>query len=72
MAEKARFYDAKMVKIFNLSDTVKHFIVQYPDGADASFIAGQFMQVHLEKEGKPHKKSYSIASSPSLAKAHDT
>ncbi len=64
----ARFYDAKLSKIISLSSTVKHFVLDYPKEADTSFIAGQFLQVHLEKEGKPHKKSYSIASSPSLAK----
>ena len=68
MAEKPRFYDAKLSKIISLSETVKHFVLDYPKDADTSFIAGQFLQVHLEKEGKPHKKSYSIASSPLLAK----
>ena len=67
MAEKPRLYDAEIVKIISLSDTVKHFILQYPKEADTRFIAGQFMMVHLEKDGKPHKKSYSIASSPLLA-----
>ncbi len=68
MAEKARFYDAKISRITELSETVKHFVLDYTPEADTNFIAGQFMQVHLEKEGKPHKKSYSIASSPSLPK----
>lgn len=69
MPEKARFYDAKLTKIISLSSTVKHFLFEYPANADTSFKAGQFMQIHLEKEGKPHKKSYSIASSPSLRNA---
>ena len=68
MAEKPRFYDAKISKIVSLSNTVKHFVLDYPKDADTSFSAGQFLQAHLEKEGKPHKKSYSIACSPSLAK----
>ncbi len=68
MAEKPRFFDAKLSKIISLTSTVKHFVLDYPKDADTSFIAGQFLQVHLEKDGKPHKKSYSIASSPSLAK----
>ena len=68
MAEKPRFYDATVTKIVSLTDTVKHFVLTYAPGADTNFIAGQFLQVHLEKEGKPHKKSYSIASSPSLGK----
>ncbi len=67
MAEKPRFYDAKLSKIVSLTSTVKHFVLDYDRGADTSFIAGQFMMIHLEKEGRPHKKPYSIASSPSLA-----
>lgn len=65
-AEKPRFYDAKVTKIMELSATVKHFVLDYAPEADTAFKAGQFMMVHLEKEGKPHKKPYSIASSPSL------
>ncbi len=67
MAEKPRFYDAKISKIISLSETVKHFVLDYPSETDTRFIAGQFMMVHLEKDGKPHKKPYSIASSPVLA-----
>lgn len=66
MADKPRFYPAKLVKIVLLSETVKHFVFEYAADADIHFTAGQFMQVHLEKDGQPHKKSYSIASSPSL------
>lgn len=68
MAEKPRFYDAKVSKIISLSETVKHFVLDYASECDTKFIAGQFMMVHLEKDGKPHKKPYSIASSPSLNK----
>ncbi len=66
MPEKPRFYDATLVKVFNLSETVKHFVFQYADDADTNFIAGQFMMIHLERDGKPAKKPYSIASSPVL------
>ncbi|HTL69956.1 MAG TPA: FAD-binding oxidoreductase [Candidatus Eisenbacteria bacterium] len=68
MAEKPRFYDAKVTKIVSLTSTVKHFVLEYGPECDTTFIAGQFMMVHLEKDGKPHKKPYSIASSPSLGK----
>ena len=67
MAEKPRFYDVTVSKIVSLTDTVKHFVLDYPKDADARFVAGEFMMAHLEKDGKPHKKPYSIASSPSLA-----
>ncbi|MBI3251853.1 MAG: hypothetical protein HYZ52_00840 [Candidatus Omnitrophica bacterium] len=66
MAEKPRFYDAAVSRIVSLTDTVKHFVIDYPKDADTRFIAGQFMMVHLQKDGQPHKKPYSIASSPSL------
>ncbi len=66
MAEKPRFYDATVTKIISLSESVKHFVLDYASDADTRFIAGQFMMVHLEKDAKPHKKPYSIASSPSL------
>ena len=68
MAEKPRFYDATVTRIVSLTDSVKHFVLEYAPEADTTFIAGQFMMVHLEKDGKPHKKPYSIASSPSLPK----
>ena len=67
MAEKPRFYDGKLSKIISLSETVKHFVLDYDPSADLSFTAGQFLMVHLEKDDKPHKKAYSIASSPKLA-----
>ena len=67
MAEKPRFYDAKLVRIVSLASTVKHFVLEYPKDADLHFTAGQFLMVLLEKEGNPHTKAYSIASSPSLA-----
>src|SRR4029077_14095294 len=44
---------------------------EYTPGADTRFIAGQFLMVHLEKDGKPHKKPYSIASSPILAQQNN-
>ncbi|MBI2095458.1 MAG: FAD-dependent oxidoreductase [Candidatus Omnitrophica bacterium] len=67
MAEKPRFYEGRLSKIVSLSETVKHFVLDYAPSADLSFTAGQFLMAHLEKDGKPHKKAYSIASSPTLA-----
>ena len=66
MPEKPRIYDATLTKIVSLTDTVNHFVFEYPKEADPTFIAGQFMMIHLERDGKPAKKPYSIASSPSL------
>lgn len=66
MAEKPRFYDATVARIADLTDSVRHFVLEYDQEADGRFIAGQFLMVHLERDGKPHKKAYSIASSPSI------
>ena len=66
MADKPKFYEAKIQKIVDLTSTVRHFVLEYDQTADTTFKAGQFLQVHLEKDGKPHKKPYSIASSPVL------
>lgn len=66
MPEKPRFYDAKLTQVTDLSSTVRHFVLEYALDADVTYTAGQFMMVHMEKDGKPHKKPYSIASSPSL------
>lgn len=68
MADKPRIADATLVQVVDLSSSVRHFVLEYPQGTDLSFTAGQFLQVHLEKDGQPHKKSYSIASAPSLAR----
>lgn len=68
MAEKPGFYDAQLSKIVSLTNSVKHFVLDYPKDAKLGFIAGQFLQVHLDKDGRPYKKSYSIACPPSLAK----
>ncbi len=66
MAEKPRFYDVTLTKIVDLTDSVRHFVIEYDKAADSRFLAGQFLMVHIDREGKPHKKAYSIASSPSI------
>jgi ferredoxin-NADP reductase len=68
MAEKAKAYDATLVKVVSLTATVKHFVLEYAADAPIDFAAGQFLMVHLDRDGKPHKKPYSIASSPKLVK----
>ena len=64
--ETPRFYSAKVSQIIELAPTVKHFVLDYPPDADTHFTPGQFIMLHLQKDGLPHRKSYSIASSPSL------
>ena len=66
MADKPRFYDATLTKIVSLTESVKHFVFDYAPEADTRFIAGQFMMIHLDRDGQAVKKPYSIASSPLL------
>lgn len=54
----------RLEKIFHLTDTVKTFRLQFPQGKWIPFRAGQFCMVHLPKEGKIMKKPYSICSAP--------
>lgn len=56
---------ATLVDILHMTDMVRQFTFALPEEA-GTFREGQFSQMHLEKEGKPHRKSYSIASPPSL------
>jgi ferredoxin-NADP reductase len=49
-----------------LAPTVRHLVFRRTDGADFEFVPGQFIQVHFHYEdGKPTKRSYSVATVPS-------
>lgn len=52
----------RLVQAQQITPAVKHFILQ-PD-LPFSFIPGQFITIHFEWEGKPYKRSYSIANAP--------
>ena len=46
-----------------LAPSVRHLVFQRDDGAAVAFLPGQFLQVHFHyPDGKPTKRSYSIAS----------
>jgi ferredoxin-NADP reductase len=45
-----------------LAPSVRHLVFQRDDGAPLAFLPGQFLQVHFHyPDGKPTKRSYSIA-----------
>lgn len=58
----------KVQESFMLTPTVKHIALTPQDERDFSFIPGQFITVHFEKEGKSLKRSYSIATIPGQEK----
>lgn len=47
-----------------ISPKVKHFVFNTASNERFSFIPGQFITVHFEKDGKELKRSYSIANKP--------
>lgn len=55
-----------VIEIRPLSETVKHYRLQFDKGATFSFKAGQFLMIHVPKAGgpKPVRRAYSIASPP--------
>jgi NAD(P)H-flavin reductase len=57
---------ATITKIDQLSDEVKLFRLEFPQGTEFRFLSGQFVMVSLKNsEGDVIKRAYSIASSPS-------
>lgn len=57
-------YLTKLERIETLSPTVRSFFLRLPPGQRLEFSPGQFVSIHLLKEGKEIRKPYSIASSP--------
>ncbi len=58
-------YTTTITKVQQLNDAVKLFHLSFPKGTHFSFTAGQFIILTVtDSEGKPQRRSYSIASSP--------
>lgn len=56
-----------------LAPSVRHLVFQRDDGVLLPFVPGQFLQVHFSyPDGKPTKRSYSIATSLDGAVSADT
>ncbi len=64
MAVKPKQVQATFTEVRELSAWNKHFRCSYSNGEMVDFIAGQFMMVRLQKEGKLVKRAYSICSAP--------
>jgi ferredoxin-NADP reductase len=60
-----KVYLTRLEKIETHTPTVKSFFLRLPPGEKLEFKAGQFISLHVPKEGKMVRKPYSIASSPS-------
>lgn len=59
-------YTTTISKIESLSNEVKLFRLEFPQGTEFHFIPGQFVMVSAkDAAGETHKRAYSLASSPS-------
>jgi ferredoxin-NADP reductase len=47
-----------------LSQKVKHFVFEVVRESTFSYVPGQFITIHFEKDGKALKRSYSVANQP--------
>ena len=56
-----------LTQLKNLSATVRHFRFTFQPGGGFDFKAGQFLMLHVPKEGEVVRRAYSICSAP-----HDT
>ena len=48
----------------NLSDSTQHFRFAVEDRGDFIYKAGQFISLHIDRDGKEHRRNYSIANTP--------
>ncbi|MCW8386531.1 ferredoxin--NADP reductase [Fluoribacter dumoffii] len=51
---------------FMISPKVKHFIFSCEATPHFNYLPGQFITIHFEHQGKPLKRSYSIANTPKM------
>jgi len=65
MGQKPISFTSALIDVIDLSSNTKHFTFEAPK--DFTFLAGQFVMVGvIGEDGKPIRRAFSIASSPSL------
>lgn len=64
MAKEKILYNAHLVKIDELSSSVRNFHFAFPEKPRFDFKSGQFVMAEVPREGKTVRKPYSIASPP--------
>ncbi len=57
-------YKARLVKIDELSSSVRNFHFEFPEAPRFDYNPGQFVMAYVPREGKNVRKPYSIASPP--------
>jgi ferredoxin-NADP reductase len=61
---QANTFPVVLEESFMISPKVKHFIFNCELSPSFSYLPGQFITIHFEKDGKALKRSYSIANPP--------
>lgn len=61
---QANTFPITLDKAFMLSPKVKHFIFQNKHNLPFTYIPGQFITIHFERDSKMLRRSYSIANAP--------
>jgi len=57
-------FKLKLQTKIKLSHNTEHFVFNVDSTEDFTFKAGQFISLHIESEGKEHRRNYSLANSP--------
>jgi ferredoxin-NADP reductase len=57
-------FDCELVWSKMITPNVKHFAFKHKEGQTLNYIPGQFISIHFENDGKPLRRSYSIATIP--------
>ncbi len=66
-------FNLRLVDSFMLAPTVRHLAFERADGQPLAFTPGQFLQVHFHyDDGKPTKRSYSVATVGEDAESGET
>jgi len=64
MAKPKEIYNAHLVKIDEMSSTVRNFHFEFPERPRFDYVPGQFVMAYVPRDGKDVRKPYSIASPP--------
>lgn len=70
-ALKPRVFNVTVNKVKDLGNDTRHFELSYDPGETMDFTSGQFVSVLHPRNGKTIRRSYSIASLPSLKDRFD-
>jgi len=62
----AHKFKLKLQRKLKLGSNTEHFVFGVDSTEAITFKAGQFISLHIESDGKEHRRNYSIANSPSV------